>query len=143
MLPHSISQVADSRRLATAFSTRVSSSGVISGPCSFSRSARPCRSVMVRFTRLSLSNGNHLHRKPGLGRQLFQTLPARASRSHDGQRFRSERMQHARRIHSAPAGRVAARENVGAILENQPIDLDIAINGRVDRYGEYQLSMLP
>src|SRR5580658_1008018 len=62
--------------------------------------------------------------KQGLALRLNEQgpLPGHASGSHDRQRLRSERMQHARCVHSAPAGRVTAREDIGPILENQPID---------------------
>ncbi len=87
-------------------------------------------------------DGYHLHGKTSLGDKFLEPLTIRPPRSTNCQRLAAERMDDPRRVDASASGRIAARKDICAIFEYQPVYEQIAIDGRVDGESDYQLSMV-
>jgi hypothetical protein len=74
--------------------------------------------------------------------QLFEPLARIAAGGEDGDGVAAECVDDLGRIDAASAGRLAARFDVGAILEGQPVDADGPVDRRVDRKSDNQVVIL-
>ena len=84
-----------------------------------------------------------MYGKAAAAQELLEQHAALATQGDDGGRIPSERVNDAGSIDAAPAGGLAAGEDVGAVLEDQSVGRDVAVDGRVCCEGENQAFILP
>ena len=75
-------------------------------------------------------------------RQFFQARARGTTRSRDRQGRAAKRMDHASGVDPTATRRFAAGIDVGAIFKRQPVDGDDSVDGRINRDGDDQVTIL-
>ncbi len=76
------------------------------------------------------------------GERFFHALPSGAARGQQRQRLAPERVNHMRSVDAPASGGLGAVENIGAVLEDQLVHGDSAVDGGIDGKGEDQANMV-
>src|SRR3954470_7779760 len=89
-----------------------------------------------------IAYGHADHGESGLLHIVFEACTALPTGGNDGKRLAAERVDHGGSVDAATAGRVLAREDVGTIIEREPVDGNGPVDGRIHGESDNQIDML-
>ena len=97
---------------------------------------------MVKLSRMSLRMGTVATGKPQSIHEFFESCAALAAGGKNRERLAAERMDDAGGVDAAPARRILAGKDVGAVVEGEAIDGDRPVDRRIHGQGDDQVTMV-